>query len=84
LNANVVFHWRRLYREGKLVPEPTQAMKLLPVSIAELEVVERQAEELVTSRIGSIHIELPGEIRVSVEGDAEPATIRAVLESLRT
>ena len=83
LNANVVFHWRRLYREGKLAAEPAQAMKLLPVSIAEREVVERQPEELVASRIGSIHIELPGEVRISVEGQADPATIRAVLESLR-
>jgi transposase len=39
LNANVVFHWRRLYGEGKLAVEPAQAMKLLPVSIAEREVV---------------------------------------------
>ena len=83
LNANVVFHWRRLYREGKLAAEPAQAMKLLPVSIAEREAVERQPEELVASRIGSIHIELPGEVRISVEGNADPAAIRAVLESLR-
>jgi len=83
LNANVVFHWRRLYREGKLAPAPEQAMKLLPVSILDNEVVKRQPEELVAPKIGSIHIELPGEIRISVEGHAEPAAIRAVLESLR-
>lgn len=83
LNANVVFHWRRLYREGKLVTESTQGMKLLPVSIAEPEGVERQADELIASRIGSIHIELPGDVRISVEGDAYPAAIRAVLEVLR-
>ncbi|MBB5057405.1 transposase-like protein [Granulicella aggregans] len=35
LNANVVFHWRRLYNEGKLSVAPIEAMKLLPVSIAE-------------------------------------------------
>ncbi len=29
LNANVVFNWRRLYREGKLAAEPAQVMKLL-------------------------------------------------------
>ena len=83
LNANVVFHWRRLYREGKLADGPEQAMKLLPVSIAEHEVSERELEEVVTSRFGSIHIELPGEIRISVEGSADPVTIRAVLASLR-
>lgn len=53
-------------------------MKLLPVSILDNEVVKRQPEELVASRSGSIHIELPGEIRISVA-----SAIRAVLESLR-
>jgi transposase len=83
LNANVVFHWRRLYREGKLVTEPTQAMKLLPVSIKEHEGVERPPDESIASRLGSIHIELPGDVRISVEGHADPVAIRAVLEVLR-
>ena len=39
LNANVVFNWRRLYSEGKLSVETAQAMKLLPVSMEEHEVV---------------------------------------------
>ncbi len=83
LNANVVFNWRRLYREGKFATEPAQAMKLLPVSIAEHEVVEREPEEVIAPSYGSIHIELSGEVRISVEGNADPAAIRAVLESLR-
>jgi len=83
LNANVVFNWRRLYREGKFAIEPAQAMKLLPVSIAEHEVVERPREEVIAPSYGLIHIELPGEVRISVEGNADPAAIRAVLESLR-
>ena len=83
LNANVVFHWRRLYSEGKLSGESGQAMKLLPVSVAEREVVEQMPEEAATPSCGSIHIELPGEVRISVEGHADPASIRAVLEVLR-
>jgi transposase len=83
LNANLVFHWRRLYREGKLAAGPAQAMKLLPVSIVEHAVVERQPEEVIAPSCGSIHIELPGEVRISVEGAADPAAIRAVLASLR-
>ena len=83
LNANVVFHWRGLYREGKLTALPEQAMKLLPVSILEHEMVQRQPEEVVPSSCGAIHIELPGEVRISVEGHADPAAIRAVLTSLR-
>ena len=42
LNANVVFHWRGLYREGKLTALPEQAMKLLPVSVAEPEAVTKR------------------------------------------
>jgi transposase len=83
LNANVVFHWRRLYREGKLADGTEQAMKLLPVRIAEHEVAARGPEEVAASRFGSIHIELPGEVRISVEGSADPVAIRAVLASLR-
>jgi transposase len=83
LNANVVFNWRRVYREGKLAVEPAQAMKLLPVSIEGHEVVEPPAEEAVTPSCGSIHIELRGKVRISVEGHADPAAIRVVLEVLR-
>jgi transposase len=83
LNANVVFHWRRLYCEGQFATEPAQAMKLLPVSIAEQEVVQRHHEEVAPTSCGAIHIELPGEVRISVERHADPAAIRAVLASLR-
>jgi transposase len=83
LNANVVFNWRRLYSEGKLAVETAQAMKLLPVSIEEHEGVEPPPAEVVTLSGGSIHIELRGKVRISVEGHADPAAIRAVLEVLR-
>ena len=83
LNANVVFNWRRLYSEGKLAVETAQAMKLLPVSIEERDGVEQLSEEAVTPSCGSIHIELRGKVRISVEGHADPAAIRAVLEVLR-
>lgn len=83
LNANVVFLWRRLYREGKLAALPEQAMKLLPVSIVEHELAQRQPEEVVAAICGSIHIELPGDVRISVEAQADPAMIRVVLETLR-
>jgi transposase len=35
VNANQVFQWRRLYRDGKLGGSPGQAMQLLPVSVTE-------------------------------------------------
>jgi hypothetical protein len=33
---------------------------------------------------GAIHIELPGEVRISVEGSVDPAVVRAVLKSLHS
>ena len=35
-------------------------------------------------RRGAIHIELPGEIRISLEGGVDQDLVRAVLKSLRT
>jgi transposase len=35
VNANQVFQWRRLYRDGKLGASSLSAMKLLPVSVVE-------------------------------------------------
>jgi transposase len=35
VNANQVFQWRRLYRDGKLGATPLNGMKLLPVSVVE-------------------------------------------------
>jgi transposase len=43
----VVFNWHRLYSEGKLSVETTQAKKLLPVSLEEREIVDPPAEEAV-------------------------------------
>jgi transposase len=85
VNANQVFQWRRLYRDGKLGAAPQSAMKLLPVSVAEDEEPLRpEPAEVASSRSGAIHIELPGEIRISLEGSVDAAVIRAVLKSLRS
>ena len=85
VNANQVFQWRRLYRDGKLGAPPLNAMKLLPVSVVEeQEAWKAKPGEVVGERSGAIHIELPGEIRISLEGDVDPAVVRAVLKSLRS
>jgi transposase len=84
VNANQVFQWRRLYRDGKLGAPPEGAMKLLPVSVGDdEELAEPEPTEVASSRSGAIHIELPGEVRISLEGSVDPAIVRAVLMSLR-
>jgi transposase len=85
VNANQVFQWRRLYRDGKLGAAPETAMKLLPVSVAEEEELLRpEPTEVASSSSGAIRIELPGEVRISLEGSVDLAIVCAVLKSLRS
>jgi len=84
VNANQVFQWRRLYRDGKLGGPPEGAMKLLPVSVADDDELPKPGPTaLSSSGLGAIHIELPGEVRISLEGSVDPAIVRVVLMSLR-
>ncbi len=84
VNANQVFQWWRLYRDRYLGALPQNGMKLLPVSVVEEDEAVKPAP-LADSPVGSsaIHIELPGEVRISLEGSVDPAMVRAVLPSLR-
>lgn len=84
INANQVFQWRRLYRDGKLGAPPERPMKLFPVSVREdEEPAEAVPIEGISSSSGAIHIELPGEIRISFEGSVDQDLVRTVLKSLR-
>ena len=74
VNANQVFQWRRLLREGRLDVSPSSG-QLLPVRIAEV------VEEKPARQNGIIQIEL-GRIRVRIEGSVDPATLRTILEQL--
>ncbi len=75
VNANQVFQWRKLLRDGRLdVKRSTN--QLLPVRIAEV-VGDRPAQQ----QNGVIQIEL-GRMRVRIEGSVDPATPRTVLEQL--
>jgi transposase len=84
VNANQVFQWRRLYRDGKLGAAPQSAMKLLPVSVVEDAAAAKPAQ-IAHGPVsaGAVHIELPGEVRVSFEGPVGPTMVRVVLASLR-
>ena len=83
VNANQVFRWRKLYREGQLeVDESTT--RLLPVKVTDLAVekvgeVSRQKSKL--KRNGVIDIDL-GHARVRIEGAADLDCIRAALAGL--
>ena len=84
INANQVFQWRRLYRDGRLTGVRHGGAKLLPVTVADAaaSAVWEQDAPLPADR-GAIHIELPGRAVVSLEGRVDASLACAVLELLR-
>jgi transposase len=88
VNANQVFHWRKLYHSGVLEPSAQErqlnASRLLPVRVVdEAKCGEEQSASVAAPSSGAIHIEFPGRALVSVESRADRALVRAVLECLR-
>jgi transposase-like protein len=67
VRTNQVFHWRKLYREGRLGVTPTST-ELLPVRIEEAE-----------RCWGSIVIE-SRKARIQLEGVVDPESLRIILE----
>jgi len=77
VNANQVFLWRKLLREGRLDLKVAASAQLMPVRIAEVVGGDRSA----MSYAGAIHIEF-GRTRIRIEGSADPESLRLVLEHL--
>jgi transposase len=75
VNANQVFKWRREFERGELSDPVTASASLLPVVLS--------GGEKPRSTSGCIHIELQGRALISLESGADPALLRAILESLR-
>jgi transposase len=77
VNANQVFHWRKLYREGRLGARTS----FLPVTVAkELPLEARKQEDHIPSS-GIMEIQLAkGVLRVS--GSVDVIALRAVIEAL--
>jgi transposase len=96
LNANLLFGWRRLHKQGLLERSREPAVPLLPVQVTTPTVVaERRSagvtrsssrlrrRPVITSRSsGHIEIELPSGARVRVHGRVEPRALAEVLTAL--
>jgi transposase len=80
VNANQVFLWRKLYREGLLDVKPAPA-QLMPVRIAE--VIKDSIGEHGGARPygGTISLEV-GRVRIRVEGAADPESLHLILEHI--
>ncbi|SRR6266567_2502806 len=89
VNANQVFHWRRLYQRGLLGGKVQGPVGLLPVKVSE----SAETTAMVATGSGlatAIHPKGPSVIqielakgRVRIEGSADVELLRAVLECLR-
>lgn len=81
VNANQVFAWRKLYREGQLEEEASEAGALIPVTVSEPARATSRRSAVRNRGRGTIDIDL-GHARVRIEGRADPACVRAALEGL--
>ena len=75
VNANQVFHWRKLYRDGLLDVAPSTP-QLLPVRVAEVVSEDRPPARLCA---GVIVLEV-GRARLRIEGMVDAEALRLVLE----
>ena len=79
VNANQVFYWRKLYREGQLGGERTT--QLLAVKVRDDRTAKAEEGDGLAVRLGTMEIKLPkGTLRIS--GAVDVVALRAVLECL--
>ena len=79
VNANQVFYWRKLYREGRL-GSGTDA-QLVPVKVANDRSVETVKEDDFLRRSGTLEIKLlKGTLRVA--GNVDMVVLRTAIECL--
>jgi transposase len=79
VNANQVFYWRKLYREGQLKSKTDT--QLVPVKVANDRSVEAVKEDDFIPRSGILEIKLSrGTLRVA--GNVDVVALRSVIECL--
>jgi len=75
VNANQVFYWRKLYREGNLDGAPA-ATPLVPVRITEVVSGEQSPAKL----YGGVIVVEVGRARIRIEGSVDAENLRLILE----
>ena len=84
INANLLFIWRRLAREGGLAPGlpavPAVAQEFIPITVAG-DLVADDARKV--ERSGVIEIYLPTGVRLRVDASVDGQALRRVLKALK-
>jgi len=75
VNANQVFHWRKLYREGRLEVGPAAA-QLVPVRISE----GGEWGQAPTKFYAGVIVVEVGRARIRIEGAVDADNLRLILE----
>jgi transposase len=82
INANMLFHWRKLYRAGLLLNRETDGVRLLPVRVSdELEAGNGSVVKREAGGWGTIEVSF-AKSQVRITGKADAEAVRAVLECL--
>jgi transposase len=79
VNANQVFGWRKLYRDGVLAPADPTGPALVPVRVT---AAQGDAAPPPSRASETIEIELPGKYRVRVCSGVDAKALRRVLDVL--
>jgi transposase len=82
LNPNLVFKWRKQYREGRL-KNGAEASPLLPVKVSDERLLEAANVRHVVSRVplGTMEIQLP-KGKLQITGRVDLLTLRTAMECL--
>jgi len=84
VNANQLFKWRRLYREGLLADEPDPQL-LVPITVTPSPALKPVPDAVKTAPdMGSLEIVLTGGHRLVITGTVCPETLRTALAVLST
>jgi len=92
VNANLLFIWRRQFREGGLVAGPPALLAadqtFIPITVAGLSTCNAQAGDLVANQKkgeqpGLIEIDLPTGVRLRVDPAVDGQALRRVLMALK-
>lgn len=98
VNANLLFGWRRLHKQGLLERSREPAVPLLPVQVTTPTVLPERRDDIATRSVprrqrravesshssAHIEIELPSGARVRVHGRVESQVLAEVLTALTT
>lgn len=84
VNANQLFTWRKLFKEGLLGAAPSRDCTLLPITLAELppsSPPSMRNSTITTGTAGVMHLAV-GKAQLRLEGSVDAATLALVLEHL--